>query len=234
MKKVYKSAKCGKFPEGFALLLDDKAARTPMGKPFVMRSQPLAEAVAQEWQAQGETIRKETMRLTHIACVAIDLVAERRAAVLEDILPYGDTDLVCYRAGDIPVLAARQAERLDPIVGWAKDKLGVALKVTGDVMPVTQPEANNMQFTEILSHYDDWKLAALACAVKPLGSLTLALALAEGRLDAKTACELSQLEETYETEAWGSDEEKEQKLQLRREDIHAAEGFLLLVLSRGN
>src|SRR5579872_2791377 len=115
MKKAFKLATCGHLPGGYALLLDGKTARTPMGKPFVVQSAALGEAVALEWQAQGGAVRKETMPLTQTACIAIDLAVEQREEVLADLLAYAETDLICYRAGDVPALASRQKEILDPI-----------------------------------------------------------------------------------------------------------------------
>jgi chaperone required for assembly of F1-ATPase len=230
MKKIYKTVSCEITHSGLSLCLDGKSARTPAGNAFQIPTSALAEAVAEEWRAQGENVRKETMPLSHIASVAIDLAAKKRGEVIADILPYGDTDLVCYRAGDIPALKNQQSESLDPMVAWASKRFGVVLRVTDGVMPLAQPEDNKEKLAASLSSYDEWKLAVLACAVGPLGSLVLALALIEGYIDAETAFRLSQLEESYETEKWGEDEEKQIRTRNLRDTIVAVGRFLHLLV----
>jgi len=234
MKKLYKSVSYEKVLSGFALRFDGKPARTPAGNPFILQGEALALAVTKEWQGQGETLRKDTMPLAQLACVAIDLAGARREEVIADILPYGETDLVCYRAGDIPALAKEQAEMLDPIMAWAGGRFGITLHVTHDMMPIAQPEGNKAKLAQALSGYDDWRLAALAASVKALGSLVLALALTEGHINAEEAFHLSHLEESYETRQWGDDEEKENRMRRLKEDIAATERFLSLLLSSQN
>jgi len=229
MKKAFKLATCRSLSKGFALLLDGKTARTPMGRSFVMCSAALGEAVALEWQAQSGTVRKDTMPLTQIACIAIDLAGEQRKEIVADLLAYAETDLVCYRAGDVPALASLQEDMLDPILAWAEERFGIELKVTNGVMPVSQPVANRARLKDAMGKYDPWKLAALAASVKLLGSLVLALALIEGRIDADAAFELSHLEEVHETDKWGIEEEKEKRLHRIREEIASAGKFLMLL-----
>jgi chaperone required for assembly of F1-ATPase len=234
MVKRYKTVSCVKHAEKYAVLLDGKPARTPSGEPLLLPSQALAQAVAHEWQSQGKVIRKNTMPLTQIACIAIDLVGRQREKVAEDLLGYIDTDLVCFRAGDVPDLVRQQGELLDPVLAWAKERFGVQFLITGGVMPLRQPADIQEKLSRALASYDDWKLAALAAAVKPLGSLILGLALTEGHINAQAAFMLSQLEESYETARWGIDEEKEAKRLGLASEIESAERLLHLLLSSGN
>jgi chaperone required for assembly of F1-ATPase len=229
MKKPYKSADYKRHPSGAILVLDGRPARTPGGNEFLLPNEKLAQAVAREWQEQKDVIRKETMPLTQLACVALDLAAPKRDAVLKDILPYGETDLICYRAGDTQELVREQALLLDPIVNWAQEHFGVTLNVTDGVMPVKQPAENKAKFADALAAYDAWKLAALAVSVKLLGSLVLGFAFVEKRIDAGEAFRLSHLEELFETRAWGEDEEKEAKLKKVRGELEAMERFLGLL-----
>jgi chaperone required for assembly of F1-ATPase len=228
MKKYYESVSCRKIDEGFAVFLDAAPARTALGLPVAAPTQALGEAIAQEWQAQGDVIRKETMPLTQLASMAVDL-SGHRGAMMADILAYGDTDLICYRAGDAPGLNEQQALKLDPVIGWVEERFGIALKITDGVMPVKQPPENRMKLMAAISDFDDWQLAALAAAVKALGSLVLALAFMEGHVNGETAFALSHLEEEYETNDWGKDEEKEKRLRHLKGEIEAVERFKLLL-----
>ncbi len=215
----------------FSVLLNGTPMRTPAGNVLQVPSEALAQAIAAEWAGQGKKINKALLKLTPLACVAIDLVAENRNAVLADVVPYIDTDLVCYRAGDIEKLLVQQYALLDPLLAWVKEHFGIVLVITGGLMPVQQPPENGRKLTDILNVYDNWKLAAFSVAVKPLGSAVLALALLEGKLNAEEAFTLAHLEETYETRKWGEDEEKEQFLSAKREDVRAVETFLNLLKS---
>ena len=93
-----------------SLLLDGKAVRTPGKAPFVLPSRPLAEAIAEEWRAQGERIDPSTMPLTRLANSVIDGVKGREQAVVGDIVNYAGSDLICYRA-EAPDGAGEGAKR---------------------------------------------------------------------------------------------------------------------------
>lgn len=229
MKRQYKLATLAQTASGFILLLDDAPARTPLGVDFVIINKQLADEIVAEWQAQGDIIRKETMPLTQLATIAIDLAEVRRSEVVADILSYADTDLVCYRAGDIPALLQRQAELLDPIIAWAHTQFDITLHITDGVMPIAQPLANKIKLAAILKHYDSWRLAALVACIKPLGSLMLALAFTHRYIDAAAAFECAHLEESYETQKWGADEEKESRMSTLKQEIASVERFLKLI-----
>jgi chaperone required for assembly of F1-ATPase len=229
MKKHYKSVECRQEGPEFTILLDGNPAKTPLGTSYNISNAELAKAVAAEWAAQGDVIRKESMPLTQITCVALDIIAQRRHDVCADVLLYADTDLVCYRAGNIAELAQQQSELLDPVIAWAEERFGVAFKLADGIMPVKQPATNHAKLKAAVFDYDDWRLAALAVSVRPLGSLILALALVEGLIDARAAFQLAHLEELYETKKWGRDEEKEARMQLLEKEVIEVEKFLSFI-----
>ena len=86
-KRFYKSADAAEREGGaFAVLLDGRQVKTPAGKPLAVPARGLAEAIAAEWNAQGETIVPASLPLTKLANTAIDAVAERKGEVVEDII----------------------------------------------------------------------------------------------------------------------------------------------------
>lgn len=214
--------------EGFALTMNGKPLRTPLGKAMVLPNRKLAEAIAAEWQAQGEKINKREMRLTQLACVAKDVATVKCNVMLEDILPYGETDLLCYRAGNMPELLALQKD-FEPIMAWAEKTYGIKLHITDGIMPVKQDADISEKILKAVKNYDEWQVSVFATVVKPLSSIILALALTEGKIDAAEAFRLAHLEETYQTEKWGADEEKEQKIAEKKKEIEAAGEFLRLL-----
>ena len=102
MKRLYKSASVTETPDGFGVTLDDQPVRTPAKRPLTVPTPALAEAIAEEWLAQGETIDPKRLPLTRLASIALDLVAPRREAVVAEVVKYAGTDLVCSRAEQPP------------------------------------------------------------------------------------------------------------------------------------
>ena len=163
--------------------------------------------MAQEWRAQGERIDPATMPLTKLANSAIDGVAGREQAVIDDIMKYAASDLVCYRAPGPPGLVEAQAKHWDPVLAWAKDALGAPLKLGQGVVHVAQPQASLDRIRRALAGRDAFSLAALHVMTALTGSALLALAVALGRLTPEEAWEAAHVDEDWQIGQWGEDEE---------------------------
>jgi len=152
-----------------------------------------------------------------LASIAIDLVMPRREEVLAELGKYAGTDLVCYRAEHPPELVARQHSVWQPLVDWATLRFDAPLAVTAGIVPVAQPPATLHAFAAALAAYDPLRLTALHAATAACGSLVIALALIEGRLDAEAAFAAAQLDESFQIEQWGEDaEQTARRANLRR------------------
>ena len=206
-KRFYKSAEAVEADGGHGIALDGKPVRTPAGRPLAVSSAVLANAVAEEWAAQGETIDHETMPLTRLVCTALDLVPERRADIVAEIAAYAETDLVCYRTDAPPALARRQAAAWEPLVTWAAERYGAHLAVTSAITPIAQAPAALEALRDAVAGEDDFTLAGLSLTTRSFGSLVIALAMREGRLDAEAAADASLVDERYQLERWGEDAE---------------------------
>jgi chaperone required for assembly of F1-ATPase len=228
VKRLYRDAAATPAEGGFAVTLDGKQVRTPARAALVVAGRALAEAIAAEWQAQGERVDPETMPLTRLASTAIDLVAPRRAEVAAMIAKYAATDLVCYRADGPPELVERQHQAWQPLIDWARDRYSAQLEVATGIMPRAQPAATLAALATHVASYDPWQLAALSLATAACGSLVVALALAEGRLDAEAAFAVAELDASFQIERWGEDSEQTQRRRTLKDDIEAAARFLAL------
>lgn len=228
MKRFWREARIEEQADGFAITLDGKAVRTPGKRALVVPCRPLAEAIAGEWDAQGDTVEPGDMPLTRFANSAADGVAPRRSEVIEEVTRYGATDLVCYRASEPPELVERQAQSWQPLVGWVADEFGIRLEITSGVIPVAQPRSAIDGFRAAVSAFDNFPLTGLHGATAASGSLVIALALARGHLDAEGAWALSQIDETFQIERWGEDEEAAERRDRLRADIEAASRFMVL------
>ncbi len=225
-RRFYDSASAGPADGGFAVLLDGKPVRTPAGAPLILPDELLAEALAGEWNAQGDQVDPASMPLTQLASTAIDRVLPDPGPVARELARYAETDMLCYRADEPPELAAAQQTRWQPLLDWALDAHGIGLAVTTGVMPVVQPEEALSRAGTVLAACGGWRLAGLGLAIPALGSLVLGLALAEGRLEAEDAYDLSLLDENHQAEAWGEDPDAVRRRNALRRDIIAAGLFL--------
>jgi chaperone required for assembly of F1-ATPase len=212
-----------------ALLLDGKPVRTPGKAPLVAPNAALAEAIAGEWRGQEERIDPETMPLTRLANSVLDGVAGREASVIDDILAYAGSDLLCYRADGPEGLARSQATHWDPVVEWAKRDLGAPMRLAQGVMHVTQTPAALEAIGKQLAPFDTWSLAALHVLTGLTGSALLALAIARGRLSPDEAWAAAHVDEDWQIAEWGEDEEAKERRERRRRDFAAAAQMLSLL-----
>lgn len=224
-KRFWTSAEVAEAPGGFAVTLDGRQVKTPAKAPLVVPSRALAEAIAREWQAQDEKIDPATMPVTRGANAAIDKVRPQHAEVAALIADYGGTDLLCYRAEAPRELVARQSAHWDPLLDWAEAALGARLAVTQGVVPVAQPEATLAALSARVAAMDEWQLAALHDLVGLTGSLVLGLAVAEGRLTADEAWTIAQIDEAWQAEQWGADDEAAAHADRKRAALLDAERF---------
>jgi len=229
IKKFYKDVSVGEREGGFAVLLDGKPLKTPSHSAYALPSRALAEVLAEEWRGQGKTIDPAAMPLTRLVNTAVERVPVNRAPVAEQVLAVGKSDLLCYRAEAPQELAARQADAWDPLLDWLAGRHGVRLVVGQGIAFVQQPAEALMALEQAVWHLDDFSLAGLSAAALILGSLVLALALAEGRLCAAEAFRLATLDETFQAERWGEDAEAKARLTRLTADLAAVERFLRLV-----
>lgn len=227
MKRFFKTASVGEMAGGYTVMLDGKPMRTPAKAPLAVRSKNLAEAIAAEWQAQGETIKPAALPLTRLAGTAIDLVAPRRETIVAEIAKYAATDLICYRAEAPPELAARQHRAWQPHLDWAGTRYA-PLTVTAGITPVTQAPESLAIYYRAVTAYDDMSLTALHLATTTLGSLVLALALIEGRIAADEAFAAAELDQSFQIERWGEDAEAMARRVAVRDDIGVAARFVAL------
>ena len=225
-KRFYEHVAIKDEGNGTALLLDGKTVRTPGKAPFVLPNAALAEAIAEEWRGQGARIDPQTMPLTRLANSVIDGVKGNEGAVVDDILNYAGSDLLCYRAEGPKGLVALQSKHWDPILAFAKQDLGAKMRLSEGVMHVEQPPASLDALRQRLAEFDPWGVAALHVMTGLSGSALLALAVALGRLTPEEAWAGAHVDEDWQIAQWGEDEEAKQRRAHRHRDFAAAARLL--------
>lgn len=226
-KRFYAEASMGEVEGRFSVLLDGKPART-RGK--AMLSGPnatIGTLLATEWAAQAELINPATMPLTRIAHAALDHVAGAMAEVRADILKYAASDVVCYRAADPAALVERQAQLWDPVLAHIGARYGARFLLSEGIRFVEQPGSSLQALVPRLeSITEPLALAALHVLTTISGSALIAIAVADGALDANTGFDAGECDADYEAGIWGLDEEAATRRAHRLADFVAATSLL--------
>jgi len=206
-RRFYKAAAVGPVEGGFAVLLDGRTPKSPAKSPLILPSPALAQLVADEWEAQEKVIDSTIMPATRLAFTAIDRISETRAAVAAEVAAYAGSDLLCYRADHPTPLVERQSREWQPMLDWAERQLSLTFTPVTGIIHTPQPAQTLADVEALALSMDDFTLAGVAYAAGLLGSTVLALAIRAGELDGQRALDLSRLEETFQTDIWGQDDE---------------------------
>lgn len=222
-KRFYTAVDVSETADSFAVTLDGKTVRTPSRHALAAPRRAIAEAMAEEWQAQREVIDPTTMPVTRLANSVIDAIRDeaQTQAVADDIARYFGSDLLFYRAGHPEALVAREAEAWDPVLRWAVDELGAHFILAEGIVHASQPEASLAAARAALPG-DPWTVAALHLVTTITGSALLALALVRGHLTADQVWAAAYVDEDWNIEKWGLDEEVAARRAARQVDFRAA------------
>ncbi|MEP2030486.1 MAG: ATP12 family protein [Paracoccaceae bacterium] len=206
-KRFWSSADAIDTRNGFTVHLDGRAIKTPAKAALVVPTRALAMAIAAEWNDQGDKIDPRTMPATRTANAAIDKVKPQFSEVAEMVAAYGDTDLLCYRATEPQELVARQKAAWDPFLRWAQTDLGVTLSPIPGLLHRPQSPEALAELGRLTFALSDFELAAFHDLVGISGSLILGFAATVNRWTGTALFEISQLDEIWQQEQWGSDED---------------------------
>lgn len=220
-KRFYTSAGVSEGPDGFGITLDGKQVRTPGKNVLAAPTRDLAEAIAAEWDAQGENIDPMSMPLTRLANSVIDGVAGNVQSVSDDAAKYLETDLLFYRAGFPEALVQKQAEHWDPVLRWAADALGAHFILGEGIVHVRQPE-NAVAAARNALPLEAWPIGAFHVVTTMTGSALLALALKHGLFDGSQVWAAAHVDEDWNSEKWGVDEEVAARRASKFRDFEAA------------
>jgi chaperone required for assembly of F1-ATPase len=214
----------------FHVALDGRTARTPARNPLAVTSQPVATALAAEWQAQADRIDPARMPLTRLVNSALDGVTDQHEAVRAEIVRYAGSDALCYRAGEPQELVERQEALWGLILRATEQALDARFLLAQGVMFAAQPETTLAAVTRRVAQIPAPLALAGAHNVMTLtGSTILMLALADGRLAPDATWAAAHCDEDYQIAIWGQDEEAAERRAIRRQEFDAA----ALLLAQG-
>ena len=230
MKRFWKCAQVTAEEAGWSIALDGRGVRTPMRAELLVPGEALAQAIAEEWNGQGEEIDPASMPMTGFANATIDRVLPAIGDFRGQIAAYAESDLLCYRAEGPDALVARQAEAWDPLLDWAAGKLECGFVVTQGIIPVDQPARVLAGLRDAIERIDPWLLAGAATLVQISGTLVGTLAHLERMISADALFDATSLDEAWQAEQWGEDAEERDRQARRRADFLNAARYCDLVV----
>jgi chaperone required for assembly of F1-ATPase len=228
-RKFYSTVAVAPSSSGFVIELDGRIPRTPGGGELAMPVRELAEMVATEWMAQGDFIAFAEMPATRLVNTVLDGLPGARAKTEASIVQYAGSDLVCYLAEGPASLVRRQREVWGPLLDWAREDLGLDFVQTVGIIHQAQSRQTLARVGEIAARTDDFTLTGLAFAASLFGSAVVALALRQGHLDGASALAASRVEEDFQEERWGVDEESAGRTRLLLRDALVLERWFSIL-----
>lgn len=228
-KRFWDSASAVADGDQWAVALDGRVLKTPAKAPMLVPTQKLADAIATEWDAQEDVINPLVMPFTRAANAAIDKVAHQRAEVADMLAAYGDADLLCYRAESPSALVERQKSVWDPILNWSDTDLGAPLYTRTGVIHAPQSDASLKSLSDQTHQLGHFELAAFHDLVAMSGSLILGFAVLKRHLDPEQAWDVSRVDENWQEEQWGEDEEATAQANVKKEAFLQAFRFYELL-----
>jgi chaperone required for assembly of F1-ATPase len=224
-KRFYKAVEVVETEGGLTVLLDGRGLRAPKGTRLVLPTRALAEQVAEEWSAQGETIELARMHATRLANTALEAVPQARVSTAEQIAAYAASDLLCYYAEEPAALVARQTARWGPVLDRAQAEAGLRFVRAVGIIHHAQPPETLAAVKAIALGLDDFALTGLAFGASLFGSAVLAIAALRGWLSGPDAFELSRLDEAWTEERWGIDAEAAERAERLRGEAAMLDGW---------
>jgi len=206
-RRFYKAVEVRPGEGGFQVLLDGRSPRSAKGAKLSAPTEALAQMLAEEWAAQGEFIDMQVMAATRLAFTALEAIPPARDAVAQQFADYAGSDLICYFAEEPAALVQRQEEHWGPVLDRAEQELALAFVRAAGIRHQAQPETTLATVKALALESDDFGLAGLAFGAPLFGSAILTLALQKGWLTAEQAHALSRVDEAYQEEKWGIDDE---------------------------
>jgi chaperone required for assembly of F1-ATPase len=229
MKRFWKSVQTVQADGGRGVELDGRPLRTPARAPLIVPTEQLATAIAAEWDGVEAEIDPRAMPLTGLANAAVDRVSADKKGFADGIARYAEADLACYRAEGPRGLIERQSELWDELLAWGRRRFDVDFRTTSGLLHVDQPAATVEQLAHAVSALDAFRLAGLSPLVTIGGSLLAALGVLEEAFSPAQAWSAVSVDDHWQLEQWGSDEEAEAALANRERDFLAAAQFLKLL-----
>ena len=152
-------------------------------------------------------------------------IGKDREEVIDRLVRFSLTDMMLFW-GQNEDLVKRQEKIWGPLLEWANEEINTRFIRTQSLDVPEQEKTSGYRLKAFLEKLSDKELAAFYVAALNMKSVLLAAALVKGRINAKQAFEAAYLEELWQAENWGVEEEAEKRRAEVRQELVEIEKFL--------
>ena len=195
----------------FRIMLDKKILQTPLKKELILPNLNLAQEILKEWDQDSKNVNTESMIFYSLISTSLDKIIDNKNLYINDILNYIDTDLICYRAKNPKELVELQKNKWDPIILLIEGYIGTKVQVFQGILPKKQKATVHGHLNNLINQFDIFEISALHRITNITGSIFLSLCVIKKDISKNEVFELSFLDELWQAENWGFDEESSQK-----------------------
>lgn len=227
-KRFYETVSVKPNGNTYAIMLDDRPIKTPMKQLLAVNSAELAKAIAKEWETQTEEIDHESMIHTKLTNTALDRVIPRRQEIIDEIIAFAGSDLLCYRATEPQTLCESESRAWDPVIDWYKNTHNIHLKTTSGITHVSQEAKELQKIGSLLSEIDEFTLTAIHNITTLTGSALLSIGLILGPWQPDEIWQAAHIDEDYQIQRWGEDEQASHRRNERRQQYQYTYEFYKL------
>ena len=167
-------------------------------------------------------IEKAKVTLEQELQYADNLAQEMREKIIADILSFVDTDVLFFRAEYPDNLIKKQNEKWNPVLEWFATEYGVEPKITSQITPPKQDKKLAKAIGDEVRKMNGRELIAFSKTAGGFTSLILALAVMKRHISVDDAFALSRLDELFQNEMWGEDEEALNSRKLALDEVKNA------------
>lgn len=231
-RRFYTAATVVEHQGGFGVALDGRLAKTPAGDRMIVPGRALAQLIAAEWQAQGEVIDLAAMPVSRLAFTAVDRAAQAHGALADEVARYAAADMLLYFAEGPTTLVELEVAHWGPVIAWAEQALGVDFVRATGIVHQDQPPQTLERIRTMAVALDAFALTGLTFAAGLFGSAILGFAVERGMLSGDAAFNLSRLDETYQEERWGLDDEAAARTANHRRDADMVQQWFAALRQR--
>ena len=225
MKRFYKAVDVTATNDIFQVTLDSRPVKTPLGAVQHVPTRALADALAAEWDAQGDTLDMALFRLRDLADFAIDIVGPAPEETATKLLAFLDTDTLCYRADPDEPFFKRQLAVWEPVLTAFEADHSITLERISGIMHRPQAESATATLRDAITAMDAFTLSELTAKTSLSASLAVGMASLKPDANPDTLWAAANLEEDWQVEQWGSDYEAEMVRKRRTADFMNAHAF---------
>lgn len=242
---------------GYVIDLGDKYLALPDGKTLVLPSKKLAELVLIEWQqiaeqqdAKVKAVSQSTNSsntaqtyqnscpFTRLAFTAFDYQSKKKADLIGTIIDFIKNDSLCFFQDEPEALLKMQKAEWLPYHDFIEKRYGIRPAMASGLTP-PQHDFELLEKLELaLNAYPVFALVGLYAITRELTSLMLGLVVFHeaNELDAcieknciETIWQASILEQRFQNQKWGVDEEAEKLQKLSYKNLYTGFEFLKAV-----